>query len=118
MPEQLPIVPSIPRYTVSTVIAGRLYALDMHWNSRDDSWYLGILAEDETPIRTGIRVVLDVALGRECVDPLFPPSLIVASDTSNTDREATIDDMGVRVGVYWFSPDEVLALARASAAGG
>lgn len=117
MPEALPLSPSIPKYRVSTVLAGRLYVLDLRWNARDVAWYLGVLAEDEKPIRRGIRVVLDVALGRECVDPLFPAGLLVASDASNQDQEATLDDMGTRVRVLSYTPTEVLALAAASALG-
>lgn len=112
-PEALPVEPSIGDYTVGVTLDNRPYVLRMRWNSRDQAWFLDVLAENLKPIRTGIKVVLDAALGRECTDPLYPQGVITASDTSNQDREATIDDMGVRVGLFYYNVATIRALAGA-----
>lgn len=112
MPEAIPVQPSIANYTVNVVLENRAYVLGMHWNSRDAAWYLDVLDEDSDPIRTGIKIVLDDALGRDCTDPRFPPGLITASDTSNDDREAGLDDMGTRVGLFYYTAEEYLALVQ------
>jgi len=110
MPEALPVTPSVPNYTVGVVLDDRAYVLGMRWDSRDSAWYLDVMDEDEDPIRMGIKVVLDAALGRDCTDPRFPQGIITASDTSNQDLEATIDDMGARVGLFYYTVDEFRAM--------
>lgn len=112
MPEALPVQPSIANYTVGVVLENRAYVIGMRWNSYDNAWYLDVMDEDEDPIRMGIKVVLDDALGRDCTDPRFPPGLLTASDTSNADREAGYDDMGTRVGLFYYTAEEYLALVE------
>lgn len=114
MPEALAVQPSIGNYTVDIVLDGRAYTFGMRWNPRDNSdagaWYMSIYTDDGTPIRTGIKVVLGVALGAGCVDPLFPAGVLTPSDTSNTDVEAGYDDMGTRIGIFYYTLDELRAL--------
>lgn len=98
----LPLVPSIPYYRVGTALAGAQYILDLRWNGRDESWYMDVLAEDETPIRLGIKVVLGTILGGREVDPLFPAGVLQAVDLTNSGTEAGLDDLGDRVQVYFY----------------
>lgn len=110
MPQILPLVPSVAAYRVGTQLDGDQFILDVRWNSRADAWFLDILSEAEEPIRMGIKIVLGTLLGRRCVDPRFPNGLLIASDLSNAGREATFDDMGVRVVVFFYPATEVAAL--------
>lgn len=107
MPVLLPFVPSVPNYRVGTTLDGRTYILDVRWNGRDAAWYFDILAEDETPIRRGIKVVLGTSLGGRVSDPAFPQGIIAASDLSGAGIDAGLDDIGTRVGVYFFTFDEL-----------
>lgn len=107
MPQQLPLRPSIPNYRVGTKLGGVSYVLDVRWNGRADAWYLDVLDEGADPIRVGIKLVLGAALGRRCVDPRFPPGILMASDTSGAGVDATLDDMGDRVQVFYFPPEEL-----------
>lgn len=110
MPQLLPLIPSVPNYRVSTTLDGEQYILDVRWNGRDEAWYLDLLAEDETPIRRGMKVVLGVPLGARSVDLAFPDGFLLASDLSGAGREAGLDDLGARVRVYFYSREELLAL--------
>lgn len=105
MPQQLPFVPSIPNYRVSTDLAGTQFILDARWNTRSEAWYLDILVEDETPIVRGVKVVLGALLGVTNVDPAFPAGTFLASDTSGQGLDATLDDLGTRVIVLFFPDD-------------
>ncbi len=107
MPQQLPLAPSIANYRVGTVLGGVSYLLDVRWNGRAEAWYLDVLTEDEEPIRRGIKLVLGSALGRRCVDTRFPPGILVAADTSGAGIDAGFDDMGERVVVLYFAPEEL-----------
>ena len=105
MVQQLPLVPSIPNYRVSTDLAGTQFILDVRRNERAGAWYLDILSEDETPIMRGIKIVLGVVLGVTNVDPNFPAGSLVAIDTSGKGVDATLDDLGTRV-IVVFSADD------------
>lgn len=110
MPQVLPLVPSVPSYRFGTVLNGDPFIIDVHWNGRDEAWYMDVLAEDETPIRHGIKILLGSPLGRRTIDPRFPRGMFLASDLSGEGRDAGLDDLGTRVVVYFFTPEEIQAL--------
>lgn len=116
MPVLLPFKPSIPFQRVSTTLAGIEYVLQLRWNGRDEAWYLDVLTEDEDVIRAGVKIVLGSLLGRRSVDVRFPPGVLIATDHSGAGVDASLDDLGVRVAVYFYTlaeMDEMLALAEA-----
>lgn len=110
MPVILPLVPTIPSYRVGTTLAGVAYILDVYWNGYDEAWYMDVLDEEADKIRVGIKIVLGAYLGRRCVDPRFPRGVMIASDQTGEGREAGLDDLGTRVLVYFYTPEEVAAL--------
>jgi hypothetical protein len=107
MPELLPIDAAAPHYQIGTSIDGAQYVLEVRWNQRDEAWYLDILDEDEDPIAHGIKIVLGSVLGKRCVDPRMPAGALIAADLSGAGLDATLDDLGTRVVVYYYSADEV-----------
>jgi hypothetical protein len=113
MAQQLPLVPAIANYDFATVLGGTTYVFNVYWNARDAAWYLDLLAEDETPIRHGVKILLGSPLGRRSASPLFPAGVLLASDLSGENLDATFDDLGTRVVVYFFTADELAALVAA-----
>lgn len=107
MPRVLPLIPSEPNYRVGTQLVETQYILDVRWNTRDAAWYMDLLQEDETPIRMGIKLVLGSPLGARTTDQAFPPGVFIAVDLSGAGRDATLDDMGVRVVVMFYTSDEL-----------
>jgi hypothetical protein len=103
----LPLVPSIPNYRVGTVLDDVQYILDLRWNGRASAWYMDVLAVDESPIKHGIKLVLGSVLGRRVADSRFPQGTLMAADLTGAGQEAGLDDLGVRVAVFYFSPGEV-----------
>jgi len=108
MPVELPLIPSVPFYTFGVDLEDLTYLIEMRWNGRDLAWYMSIMEEDETPIRMGIKVVLGTFLGRRSVNPLFPPGLLAAVDLTGQGQDATLDDLGTRVVVYYYTAEEIL----------
>lgn len=115
MKTALPLRPSIPSYRFSTTLevygergetVPALFIVDMRWNSRAGSWFMDLLKPDETPIRYGMRVVLGAILGGRCASRDFPAGALMAMDLSGEGREATLDDIGSRVVVYYYTVDE------------
>jgi hypothetical protein len=107
MPTQLPFIPSEFNYRVNSVVDGVEYIFDVRWNGRDEAWYMDLYDVDEDPIRTGMKIVLGSLIGRRSVDPRYPAGAFVASDLSNSGTDATFDDLGVRVVVFFYSFEEL-----------
>lgn len=107
MPVGLPLSPSVAHYRVGTTLSDEQYLLDVRWNARDEAWYLDVLSEDETVIRSGIKVVLGVLLGGRVVDPAFPPGVFIAVDQTNQGAEPGFDDLGDRVQIHYYSFEEL-----------
>lgn len=111
MPVALDIAPSIPHQRVSTTLEGADYIFDFRWNARDGSgaWYMDVSTDTDEIIRRGIKVVMGVPLGKRTADDRYPPGALFAID-DGTGVEATLDDLGVRVQVLYFTTEEVAAL--------
>ncbi len=107
----LPLVPSIAHYTFSTTIEGAQYAFTVRWNGRDAAWYLDMFDVDGAPMAIGMRVVLGAFLGRRSTHDFFTAGGLYVTDLSNVGREATFDDLGVRVRVQYMTQNDLLAAA-------
>jgi hypothetical protein len=107
MPVQLPLDSLDPKYRVGITLNDVPYILDVRWNDRDGAWYFDMLDIDDDPIRMGIKIVLGTALGWRSTDPRFPNGGIFAEDLSGEGRDATIDDLGTRVMVYYYTVAEL-----------
>jgi hypothetical protein len=89
------------------MLSGVQYIFDVRWNARDAAWYFDLLAEDETPIRSGIKIVLGTSLGSSSTAAFFQNNILVAVDLSNGGRDAELDDLGTRVRLLWSSLDDL-----------
>ncbi len=117
---EIPLEPSVPSYRVGTALDGTQFIFDVRWNSRADidpvtgaavgAWFFDLRAEDEVMIVSGIKVVLGTLLGGRSTDPRFPNGILWAVDTSDHNREATLDDLGTRVVIYFTPFDDFAAL--------
>lgn len=106
MAARLPLRPSIGQYEFTTVLGGLPFLIGVRWNARAAKWIMDIYTVTREPIRVGIAIVLGAWLGRRCVDERFPPGIMIASDTTGEDVDATFDDLGTRVVVDFYTFDE------------
>lgn len=109
MPVTLDIEPSVTPQRFATVLEDRTFLFDFRWNARAAAWFMDILTEDEVAVRTSIKVVLGM-LGWRTTSTDFPPGVLRAYDTTGEGREAGLDDLGTRVVVAYYTPDEIEAL--------
>ncbi len=109
MAVQLDFVPSTAFYRFGSVLDGTPYIFDVYWNGRDGAWYFTLLDEFEDPIVSGVKVMLSVLLGSRTSDARFPSGGFIATDTAKDGLEATYDDLGTRVVVYYLTEDELNA---------
>lgn len=107
MPVAIPLDATDPFYRVGVTLEDIPYILDVRWNGRDGAWYFDLLDVAEDPVRCGIKIVLGAFLGIRSRDPRMFPGTLVAEDTSGESRDATIDDLGTRVVVYYYTAAEL-----------
>lgn len=111
----LPFDASNPFYEFTTTIGGVSYRFNVRWNGRDAAWYFDVFEIDDTPIASGIKIVLGCYLGRFTQHTLFRDGVFVAVDlgadaNGGVARDATIDDLGTRVQVMRLDISDVLSL--------
>jgi hypothetical protein len=110
MPQQLPLEPSNAHYSFSTTLDGTEYLFDVRWNGRDGAWYFDLLDADEDMIRAGNKVTLGSSPGVRSSDSRFPAGAFLTLDASGAGVEATYEDIGTRVLLLYYSPEELAGL--------
>ncbi len=110
--QELPLVGGQFDTEFDTVLAGATFTIRQRWNTRDAAWYLDLYDVNRDPIFQGIKVVIGTGLGRRVADPRMP-GVFVAADletvTAGVSRDATFDDLGTRVRVYFYPFSEWFA---------
>ena len=110
MAQILPFIASVGRYRFVTVIEGTQYIFKVRWNSRDAAWYFDVLEFDETPIATGIKIVLGVNFARWSNHPLFLDGNMFALSSAQTPHaDATFDNLGTTIKVYYYTRADIVA---------
>jgi hypothetical protein len=93
--ETIPIFGRRAAFEYNIVIDSVSYRLAFTWINRHGSWYLDILENDSTPIRTGIRVILGWPLTlRDAANDLLFDGVLILQRTDDKTREPTLEDFG------------------------
>lgn len=95
------------RYTFDCDLDNVTYQFEMEWNDRDSGWYMSISNSDGEPLVTGRRVVLNYPLTNIYRDPRLPAGSLVAIDSSGTDTEPGLLDLGDRVKLVYVPVAEL-----------
>lgn len=110
----IPIAQSVYFQTFTTTLDSVQYNFRVRWNSKDAAWYFDVAEADNTPIATGVKIVLGCYLGRTTNHTLFRDGVFVAVDTApglaGEAKDAGIDDLGARVLLMRLELVEVLSL--------
>jgi hypothetical protein len=111
--QEIPFTPSNPFDEFDTQLGSETCRLVQRWNPEDSdgrgAWYLDVLTLEDQPIAHGIKIVLGVPLGRRVQHAIFQNGAIVAIDTSKQGRDATLDDLGTRVRVFYLPTFEIIS---------
>jgi len=96
-----------PAQTFVTQLGDTKYRFDARFNDRSGVWTFD-LTEDAT--QATLLQSVPLVLGCDLLAPYnFGIGSLLVMDTTNQGRDATADDLGQRVKVYWLGPDEVPA---------
>lgn len=112
MPEELPIEPGNPDQRFNTTLVDEEFIFDFRWNERAGAWYMAIYTEEEDPIVHGIKVVSGTLLAGHVSNAIadFPAGVFIVVDSSGQSLDgvgATLDDLGDRVSVVFFTQEEL-----------
>ncbi len=91
-----------------TSLSGRDFVLRFDWNQRDGHWFLGIYDPNGTPIITGLKLVVNWPLLGARTEPLRPPGDFAVIDTMTPSIDPGFADLGVRHGLVYCEPGELL----------
>lgn len=96
---------SAQRFT--TQLGDAKYTFDAKYNDRSGVWTVDLY---DAATQALVVASLPLVIGQDLLEPYnFGIGRIFCFDTSNQGIDAGPDDLGERVKVYWFSPDEVTA---------
>lgn len=99
---------SDPAQTMVTQLGDVKYQIEAKYNDRSGVWTLDLAVASTSDV---IVQSLPLVIGQDLLEPYnFDMGSLLVVDTSGRHKDAGPDDLGSRVKVYWFSPDEVAAL--------
>lgn len=95
------------RYTFECDLDEVTYRWSFEWNDRDAGWYMSLADVDGNALVSGRRVVLGYPLLSLYPDPRLPKGILLALDTSGTDTEPGLLDLGDRVKLVYYAEGEL-----------
>ena len=102
----LPNEPSQVNYSFRTLLDDIRFEFIFRWSIREQAWYFDLLAEDQTPICLGKRLVLNWPLLSGVTSILQPLGVLMALDTVGTGIEPAIDELGSRIQILYQAVTE------------
>jgi hypothetical protein len=110
MPVTIPTTSNASAYKQRLTLDNEAYEFKFEWNIRDESWTMSIFTDDGTQLAAGIKLTVNFALSnRYKYIENFLQGEIIAVDMSNTGTRIGRDDLGSRVLLMYFTPDELEA---------
>jgi hypothetical protein len=103
----------VPHFAFQVDLDGETYGFEFRWNERAAGYFFALYTSDGTPLLSGKRVVLGWPLLRRYADGRLPAGDLVAYDTTNSDTEPALGDLGARVVMLYYTADELVALGAA-----
>jgi hypothetical protein len=99
---RIPVDSSAKLYRFNTSIEDLEVVFTVYWNRIDQAWYFDLSDVKDKVLARGIKIVLGAYLGSANTDSFFSKGAFVALDTSNEGRNATVEDLGSRVQLWWL----------------
>lgn len=100
---EIPLVNNEPRFKIRTVLDDIELVLLFDWNTRAERWQLSIFDANETVLVQGICLNVDTELLSRFVVDGLPNGKLALYDTSETNTEAGINDLGDRCKLIYQS---------------
>lgn len=105
-PLEIPLPLDTPLFTMTVLLDGRSYILQLDYCEREFRWYLNVSTMEGAKLASGIKVIADWPLLRQCVDERLPPGILMSADVSGAGGEPPeFADLGRRVKLWYYPVD-------------
>lgn len=91
---EIPTSTELALYDQEVELDAAVFAMRFAFNAREGFWYLDLDDADGNPIRSGIKLVISTPLLRLVTGETRPPGEMLVLDTTSTDTEAGLGDLG------------------------
>lgn len=91
---EIPTRGDIANYVQSTVLGGKPFILEFHYNDRDSAWYLSIYNVAGVEIRSGLKLVPNFLILRNLVDEKWNIGQLVLVDSRANPVPPLLADLG------------------------
>lgn len=99
----IPLRNDVPFYSLQIELDSATYGIELRWNGQSSAWFLTVLNADGAVVLSSMKLVINWPMGRKIPDVGMPPGALIAVDSSNKDLDATRDDLGSRVLLYYYT---------------
>lgn len=90
-------------YRLQVDLDGQTYGLAFRWNERINAWFMEISDVNDTPLVSGVRVVVGFPLANRSTNPAMFPGMLTATDTAGGSADPGLADLGARVQLYYLA---------------
>jgi hypothetical protein len=97
-------------YQIQVELDGTTFEFVFNWNDREGRWYFDLNDITSNPLVSGRAVVLNLPLLARFRQSTMPPGDLIAIDTSNSNIDASLTDLGDRVLLVYLTAADVLAV--------
>lgn len=104
-----PQTPALPSIDITPVLNGVTYTLRLYWNATDQGWRVRVLDDPgQTPLMGDNRLSVDWPRYRSII-VRTPPGLLILVDTTNQAQDCTLEGLGGRWLLWYYSQAETIA---------
>lgn len=98
----LPVRSDITAYQFQMDLEGIIYTLDFGYNNRSGRWYMSIFDQVANTLLIGdIPILINIPLHDQYIDTSLPPGRFIALDETGQNNEATIDNFGNEIKLFY-----------------
>lgn len=104
----IPVFPEDASSTQTIAIEGDTYQLQIYWNVRDEYWYFSLFLPDNTPVLTGVKMVVNYTLISSFYQDNVPLGDFVLFDDSGNNDPCGRDELGSRCAFLYITSDDAV----------
>lgn len=98
----LPIRSDFKAYDFQIDLEGIIYTFDFGFNTRAKRWYMSIYDQAKENLLIGdLPVLINVPLHDQYIDESLPPGRFIALDETGQDSEATSENFGTEIKLFY-----------------
>jgi hypothetical protein len=107
---RIPTEQDLADYTLQLPLDGVEFFLTFNWNTITAAWYMSISDTNSTPLLVGRKICINCGIRGAYRDLRLPPGEFIAYDTTGSNTEANINDLGTRVILLYYDLSEIAAI--------